>query len=370
MNNLYINGKFLVQRTTGVQRFARGLVTALDELLKTRLDLAAPVLLLPPGARRLPLYRIKQYECGISSTPLALWEQSSLPWAARNGALLCLTGSAPLLGRLCIPTIHDAAIYFYPKAYTWKFVFWYSLLFRVVSASAPITFTVSFNSARELEQFLPNGKFRVIPNAAEHILQQPADMSVLRTKELRRHKYLLAVGSQNPTKNLDVLVNAYRDSGLGPDIQLVLVGGQNDKVFARGMVDLTVPGLIFTGAINDGQLRALYENALALVFPSIYEGFGIPPLEAMACGCPVVASNASSIPEVCGDAALYFDPFDSHSIIKMLQVIVKQSDLRANLIKKGHARQLFYSWNHSAEILLKEILVLGLLVSNRQSSKT
>ena len=365
MNKLYINGKFLAQRTTGVQRFALGLVTALDELLRTRSDLSAPVLLLPPGATRLPLHRIKQHECGISSTPLALWEQSSLPWAARHGTLLCLTGSAPLLGGLRIPTIHDAAIYFYPNAYTWKFVFWYSLLFRVVSAAAPITLTVSINSARELEQFLPTKEFRVIPNAAEHILHHQADMSLLRTEKLQRHGYLLAVGSRNPTKNLDALVSAYRDSGLGPDLALVIVGGQNDKVFAKGKLDLTVPGLIFLGAINDGQLRALYENALAFVFPSIYEGFGIPPLEAMACGCPVVASSASSIPEVCGEAALYFDPFDSNSIITMLKVIAMHADLRDTLIKKGHARQLFYSWSRSAEILLKELLALGLLISNR-----
>ncbi len=366
MTKLFINGKFLVQRTTGVQRFARGLLTALDDLLRDRSDLAAPVLLMPPGAPKLVLHRIEQHECGSRLIPLTLWEQSSLPWAARHGTLLCLSGSAPILGGVRIPTIHDAAIYLYPKAYSWKFLSWYRLLFQVVSASAPITFTVSDNSARELERCLPAKEFRVIPNAAEHILKQETDINILKTHELHSQSYLLAVGSRNLTKNLDVLVNAFIDSGLGKDLTLVLVGGKNNKVFANATSDYSYPGIIWTGTINDGQLRALYENALAFVFPSIYEGFGIPPLEAMTCGCPVVASNVSSIPEVCGEAALYFDPFERHSLITALQTIAKQSDLRSDLIKKGYARQLLYSWNYSAEVLMKELLALDLLLPDQK----
>jgi glycosyltransferase involved in cell wall biosynthesis len=156
---------------------------------------------------------------------------------------------------------------------------------------------------------LPAREFRVIPNAAEHILKQETDINILKTHELHSQSYLLAVGSRNLTKNLDVLVNAFIDSGLGKDLTLVLVGGKNDKVFANATSDFSYPGIIWTGAINDGQLRALYENALAFVFPSIYEGFGIPPLEAMTMGCPVIAQRSSSIPEVVGDATIKLGTF-------------------------------------------------------------
>lgn len=358
---LYINGKFLAQRTTGVQRFALGLVTALDALLVHRSELSAPILLLPPGSNRLALQRIEQRECGTNFTSATLWEQVALPWAARQGTLLCLTGSAPLIGGIRILTIHDAAIYLYPRAYSLKFVSWYRLLFKLISDSAPITLTVSAKSAADLEEFLPGRQFRVIPNSAEHILHQPADMSVLSLYGLKPQSYLLAVGSRNPTKNLDALVRAYHDSGLCPELDMVFVGGQNQKVFAKSSADFSLPGLIYTGAIEDGELRALYENALALVFPSIYEGFGIPPLEAMTCGCPVVASNASSIPEVCGDAALYFDPYDQTSMIKTLQDIAKQTNLRAALARKGYAQIKHYSWKRSAETLVNELLTIGSL---------
>lgn len=360
-NTLYINGKFLVQRTTGVQRFARGLVSALDGLLTLQQDLPSPVLLTPPGAEMLQLQKIEQRTCGKVGASATLWEQSSLPWAARNGTLLCLSGSAPLFGRARIPTIHDAAIYLHPKAYSWRFNAWYRLLFRVVTAASPIAFSVSTTAARELERFLPGRKFLVIPNAAEHILKVSADINFLTKKKLQAKKYLLAVGSRNPTKNMNALVSAYIESGLGPDISLVLVGGGNDKVFANGSSSAAVPGIIYMGAINDAALRSLYENALAFVFPSIYEGFGIPPLEAMNCGCPVVASNISSIPEVCHDAAMYFDPFDKKSIVAALQAITSDSELRNTLIKRGQDRVFEYSWSRSASILLDNLQAIGLL---------
>lgn len=360
-SKLYINGKFLVQRTTGVQRFARGLVSALDELLASQPELPAPILLTPPGADFLPLRKIEQRICGSSNMPATLWEQSSLPWAARRGTLLCLAGSAPLLGGARIPTIHDAAVFLHPQAYSRRFVAWYRLLFRVVTAGAPVSFSVSDHAANELEQKLSGRKFRVVPNAAEHILNQSADNNILKSHKLDSQRYLLAVGSRNPTKNLEALIAAYSDSGLGPDISLVLVGGGNGNVFSGSEPVQSVPGIVRTGAIGDAELRALYENALALVFPSTYEGFGIPPLEAMSCNCPVVASNASSIPEVCGDAAVYFDPYDKQSMIKALMSIVMEEGLREDLIRKGRARLQLYSWKRSAAILLLNLQAIGLL---------
>lgn len=367
-SDIYINGKFLGQRTTGVQRFARGLLTALDELLVLNPEVPAPTLLTPPDVEVLQLQRIKQRACGRYRIKLTLWEQTVLPWMARDSVLLCLTGSTPLFGGVRIPTIHDAAVYLYPSAYSLVFRMWYRFVFNIVSTASPIVFTVSSSAAKELAQFLPDRNFKVIPNAADHILAVQADPSVLALHGLRFRKYLLAVGSHNPTKNLVSLVKAYQSSDLGADLPLVLVGGGNASVFTKGEFIESLPGLICTGPIADAALRALYEGALAFVFPSIYEGFGIPPLEAMKCGCPVLASNISSIREVCGEAAMYFDPYDKRSMIEALQAIAANEELRDALIKRGGEQHLCYSWSLSAKILLNQLQTVGLMRPNNSLS--
>ena len=138
MTTLYISGKFLRQRTTGVQRFARGLVQALDEELMRARTADRVVLLKPPAAQEIALRFIEQRTCGTSIRSLNLWEQTALPWAARDGTLLCLSGSAPLLGGRRVPTIHDAALYLHGQAYSRPFAAWYHLLFATVTRRAPL----------------------------------------------------------------------------------------------------------------------------------------------------------------------------------------------------------------------------------------
>lgn len=362
MKTLYINGKFLAQRTTGVQRFARGIVAALDAEL-TRNPSDTPVVLLKPhDAESLSLRSIEERVCGARIGSPTLWEQTALPQAARNGALLCLAGSAPLFGGLRLPTIHDAAVYLYPQAYSKRFVAWYRLLFKRITAATPLAFTVSANAARELEQQLPGRHFRVVYNASEHILGTAADRTVLEALALKPGAYLLAVGSQNPTKNLAGLIAAYAQTGLAPRIPLVIVGGGNAQVFASTTgQQARVPGVLQAGALSDAALRALYENATAFVFPSLYEGFGLPPLEAMSCACPVLASNAASIPEICAEAALYFDPRDPAGMAAAMRRIVEDAQLRHELVAKGLERRQAFSWARSATTLRTHLQSLGLL---------
>jgi glycosyltransferase involved in cell wall biosynthesis len=269
----------------------------------------------------------------------------------RDGRLLCFSGSAPLLVRRCIMTIHDAAIYLQPQAYSRKFVAWYRLLFSRISRSAPLVLTVSNSAARDLGSFLPGSKFRLVYNAAEHITQVPSDPSVLHTHALVQGGYILAVGSMNPTKNFAALIEAYRAAGLGKEMPLVIVGAVNGSVFSQRIVTADADSIVWAGSVSDAQLRALYEHAAVFAFPSLYEGFGIPPLEAMSCGCPVVASNASSIPEVCGDAALYFPPQDGAAIGAAILRVLADAGLRRELVEKGLHRSRCFSWEKSGEQL-------------------
>lgn len=347
---------------TGVQRFAHRLLMALDNDLLLRPTATRVVLLKPKSAPSLPLQVIEQRTCGYKLDSATLWEQVALPVASRDGVLLCLSGSAPMLGGTRIPTIHDAAVYLHPHAYSWQFVAWYRALFRVVTRVAPLQLTVSAHAASELAQQLPGREFKVVPNAAEHILAIPPDISVLRSLGISEGRYLLAVGSLNPTKNLSALIAGYAEADLAAELPLVIVGASNANVFATASTPgANTPGVLFAGSVSDAALRALYEHASALVFPSLYEGFGIPPLEAMTCGCPVVASNASSIPEVCADAAMYFDATNVPDIARALRTITNDPALRADLARRGRARSKYFTWAKSATALRNHLQCAGLL---------
>src|SRR5438105_7080560 len=141
-------------------------------------------------------------------------------------------------------------------------------------------------------------------------------------------------------------------------MKLVAVGGGNSRVFAD--VDLLGDGLIPAGYVTDGELRALYENAACFIFPSFYEGFGLPPLEAMHCGCPVIVSDRASLPEVCGEAAVYCDPDDPADIARQLRLVLTSSALRRELREAGLARARSFGWQRSAD-QLTELLALETL---------
>ena len=358
MKPLYINGKFLAQRTTGVQRFAHGVVSALDRRLQAQQADREVILLAPPNSAQLEdLRAIRQHQVGWENCSPTVWEQIVLPWSARGGTLLCLSGSAPFFARQCIPTIHDAAVFLHPQAYSRSFVAWYRLLFRHLALSAPVILTVSRSSAADLSAYLPNATFRVVSNSAEHITSVVPDSSILQALRLNAGGYLLAVGSLNPTKNFVKLVNAYAKSMLSSRIPLVIVGAVNADVFRGGESIFDHANVRWAGRVSDAQLRALYEHAATFVFPSVYEGFGIPPLEAMHCGCPVIASSASSVPEVCGDAASYIDPMDGEAMMATVETLLTDDSRRQELIKKGYLRSQAFSWDRSAESLLS---VLGI----------
>jgi glycosyltransferase involved in cell wall biosynthesis len=137
-------------------------------------------------------------------------------------------------------------------------------------------------------------------------------------------------------------------------VQTVLVGGSSTKIFRDAGLALP-PGVRLTGYVTDAQLRALYESAACFVFPSRYEGFGLPPLEAMACGCPVIASDAASIPEVCGDAALSFDRDDPAALRAQLDRLLGDPALRAALAEAGRHRAATYTWERAARGLLDAV---------------
>jgi glycosyltransferase involved in cell wall biosynthesis len=354
VKSAYINGKFTAQRITGVQRVALWLTRSLDRLLSSTglLPTRRWILLCPPGASMLSLEHIERREVGWAGMPLHLWEQVVLPHAARDGLLINLAGSAPWRARSQFALLHDAAVFDHPEAYTAAFVCWYRLLFRRLARRGAGLLTVSAFSRARLSAGLgvPQSRIAVVPNGGDHLDDVQADDAVLSRHGLRPGRFLLAVASANPNKNLQALLSAFERLSADTDCQLVIVGGGNRRVFARHGVACPV-GTVHVGYQDDAALKSLYRHAAALVFPSLYEGFGLPPLEAMACGCPVAASSAAALPEVCGDAALYFDPRSVDDIADALRRVLGDGGLRERLGRAGRARAQAFRWSDSARVL-------------------
>ncbi len=352
MPPIFINGKFCAQRMTGVQRYAWSLLRALDARLAARPAVAPWTLLLPAQARPPRLRAI-----AVRRVPwrgpggLHGWEQAALPRAARGGSLINLAGSAPAFGvRSQVCVMHDAALFDQPQAYALVFRSWYRWLFRQLARrSTTALVTVSAFSRERLASALrvPGERFTIVAGAGEHLDRVPADPSLLAAHALDRQPFVLAVGSRNPTKNLARLLQAWRLLARA-DLRLVLVGGVNPQVFEGRGDGAAVPGVIDLGTVDDGTLKALYQRALALAFPSLYEGFGLPLLEAMHNGCPVVASSAAAVREVCGDAALYCDPLVPQDIAAALRDLIERPARRDEMRERGRCRARQFGWDASA----------------------
>lgn len=348
----YLNGRFLTRRTTGVERAAGRLIDAIDR----RLGDADPpwTLLCPPGADVPPLRRVRVRTIGPARLPGHAWEQLVLPAAARDGLLVNLAGGAPLAARRQLCTIHDAAVFDRPQAYTRAFVAWYRFLFRRLARRADALVTVSTFSRDRLAHALgvPPERIDVVPNGGDHLDGVTADPTILERLGVAPRRFLLAVGSPHPNKNLARLLDAYRRLGAADTVPLVIVGAGNDRIFAADGAEADPPGTIRAGALPDPALKALYRHARALVFPSLYEGFGLPPIEAMGEGCPVVASALPPIREVCGEAALLVDPASVDAIAGAMRRVLDDDALCAALRDAGLRRAAGRTWDAAAARLL------------------
>ncbi len=166
-------------------------------------------------------------------------------------------------------------------------------------------------------------------------------------------QYLFYIGNAHPHKNVEGLLAAFKEiRERFPEVQLVL-SGPDHYFWQRVQKENQSEGVIYTGFVTDKELVTLYSNAKALVVPSFEEGFGIPLLEAMACGCPVVSSNGGSLPEVGGDACLYFDPKNKKEMVSQIEKIIKDEKLRKSLISKGEKRYKQFSWEKMAKQTLQ-----------------
>ncbi len=195
---------------------------------------------------------------------------------------------------------------------------------------------------------VPHRKISVVVLGVESrfIPQLEAAVMMVREKYSLSEKYILYVGSNKPHKNLEALVQAWDRAGV--DAELVIAGAWDKRYGASGRGNAGTRRPIFLHNIEDVDLPALYSGATTFVMPSLYEGFGLPLLEAMACGAPVISSNVSSMPEVAGDAALYFEPHDTHGLAELIARVVSDRGLQEEMRDKSLARAKEFSWERTA----------------------
>lgn len=359
MPRVVFNGRFLTQPQTGVQRYARETLLALDRQLQLQPSLVASCTLqlaVPAGA--LPLQLASIETCVLPRAHGHLWEQLSLAWFARGAALVNFNSSGPLAKRHQLITLHDATLAVYPDTFATSYRLWHRALTAVLARRADQLMTVSEFSRVELDRhFGIRRPLTVGREGWEHALARGDGAPTLRRHGLERGRYILAVGSTKPNKNFALLGRALQRLP-GFPLTAAIAGARDQRVF---QADGPVPGDVrLLGFVDDGELWHLYRNAAWFVFPSLYEGFGLPALEAMANGCPVLAARAAAIPEVCGQAALYFDPRDPQDLASLLQRVVAQPQLRRELQQRAQQRLAHYSWRANALILLE---LIGRLVT-------
>lgn len=350
---LYINARFLTQPVSGVQRYAREIMAALDAQLSASATLRArlgPVVALVPCAVD-PAGWTQIQTRVVRGGRGHMWEQGALYQASKNGTLVSLGNSGPLRHRAHILCLHDANLYQIPQAFARRYRVAHAMLRPALAQRAAALLTVSQHSANALSRHVgvPAGRFDIVPNSAEHVLKWPQADGVLARYGLNPGGYLLSVGNQSPNKNLAALIHAHAFAG--PSVPpLVLVGGDVPGVAHSQLGH----GAMALGRVPDRDLRALYEGAGAFVFPSLYEGFGIPPLEAMQLGVPVLCARRGAMPEILGNVPLWFDPLDVGDMIRALQAFgAMDASARAAMRVMGKAMAAQYRWDHSATQLVK-----------------
>jgi glycosyltransferase involved in cell wall biosynthesis len=257
-----------------------------------------------------------------------------------------------------VVTIHDCIHLMFPQYLTHRLgpAYARASLWTAAHKSNRI-FTVSEQSKRDILKFfkVPPDKIVVTPNAIDQrfsVEPNAEEVTQIRERYQLSHPFILYVGNIKPHKNLERLIEAFhyvRRQGRG-EMELLIIGNEISKLqpLRRAVHKYGLHRYVrFHGFVEDKTLSVLYRLASVFVFPSLYEGFGLPPLEAMACGTPVVTSNVSSLPEVVGDAACLVDPYSAQAIADGILQVLHSAHLRAEMRQRGFARVREYSWERS-----------------------
>ncbi|MFV0330402.1 MAG: glycosyltransferase family 4 protein [Dysgonomonas sp.] len=340
-----VNGRYLTQKATGVHRYAFEICNKLHEM-GVDFHVAIPQEI-DPGYK----FTFKTVKCGSLNTHM--WEQISLPRYLKSigsPLLISFTGCGPLNYDNQIMTIHDVSHERYPQWFSKNYYRFYHFMMPRIGRKAHAVLTVSEFSKDEIVDTLglDKDKIHVIhSNVPFH--NKPSKDEIL---NFRRNpdaeRYIIAVSSMDPRKNFVRLVEAF-DKIEDKSIKLYIIGMSFKAFNTPDLQKLINERVHLPGYIPDEALQAMYQNALLSVYPSLYEGFGLPPLESMTYGCPAINSSIPALREVSEDAALYVDPYDVEDMTIKINQLLEDESLRQALRLKGLEQIKKYSWDKSAK---------------------
>lgn len=298
--------------------------------------------------------------------PKKLWTQLGLPFnlflsSPRPDVFFTPTHYAP---RFCpVPTaisIMDLSYIYFPQLFKKSDLYQLKNWTYYSVKKAKTVFTISKSSKNDIikEYKIPENKVVVTYPGIKvsSIKNQVLSMDIIKEKYGIEGKYILFVGTLQPRKNITKLIEAF--SKLKTDLKLVIIGkkGWLFEEILEAPEKFGVENRVkFLNFVPDEDLADFYSNAICFVLPSLYEGFGLPVVEAMKYGCPVITSNISSLPEAGGDAALYFDPQDADDIAAKIEQVISSEKIRKEMIEKGYNQVKKFSWKKTAEETLKEL---------------
>jgi glycosyltransferase involved in cell wall biosynthesis len=328
---IVVNTRTLVGKTTGVQRYTKSILDQHAFSYKT----ISPTSSMTSGLKG------------------HTWEQVVLPGLARGKLLWSPANTGPVLVRNQVVTIHDASPLDHPEWFTPQFAKVYQAILPRVARTAKVVITDSEFSRSRLLHHIPgiDAKVKVVLLGVDSRFQPASPSESLRVRE--RYKlerdFVLFLGSIEPRKNLrNVLLAWAQVSQHFPNFDLV-VAGAGGNAFRSVELEPLPARVHFMGHFADQDLPALYGAAMAFVYPSFYEGFGLPPLEAMASGVPVIVSTAPALREVVGDAGIYVDPLQPDQIATALKRLLEDGDLRRDLRVQGLVRAGLFTWERTAQ---------------------
>lgn len=337
-----INGKNFCFPLTGILRVTEELLREIDKLLSNQSKKPKLVLeiIAPENAEvNLELKNIttqKRFKLKSGFFVTIPWEQGVLPFLIKKNQLLLSLGNLqPIFIKNSVLMIHDAQVFITPESYEKVFALWHKFVMQVAGKRCKRILTVSNFSKEQLVKYgvAKPEKITVIHNGCEHILRTKPDDNVLEKFGLKDKRLYVAQSHNTLYKNIFVLLKAFATEPLKNSF-LVLYGSKTKHDFEK-LGTFVPPNVIFTGRVTDGELVGLIKSARATLLPSTNEGFGLQPLESMQLGTPAIVAPCGALPEVCGDAAIYADPYKPEEWVAKICELESHPALAQTLVEKG-----------------------------------